>query len=120
MKKYRTGFIAVMLGIALAFGTSAFKNSKKNHSRDKAALTEFYFQFMGTHGNESNTSLWKELSSSDYDLLDCPGSTAGCKIISSSVTGTVPDRHPTSVPVDANSKPTITSPTLEAEYKNQM
>lgn len=116
MKKYLTGIVAIMLGMLLAFGTSAFKGDEKVHNNN--ADPQFYFQFMGSHGNESNTSLWKEISSTDYADLDCPGQNAGCKIISSSVTGTAPNRHPSSVPVDVNSKPTKVSPTLDAEYKN--
>lgn len=117
MKKNITGIVAVLLGILLAFGTSAFKQTNKHHKNVKAD-TEYYFQFMGSHGNESNPSLWKEISSTDYIDLDCPGQNEGCKIISSSVTGTAPNRHPSSVPVDVNSKPTTVSPTLDAEYKN--
>jgi hypothetical protein len=117
MKKNVTGLVAIMLGILMAFGTSAFKQANKHHNKLKAA-TEFYFQFMGTHGNESNTSLWQEISANDYDNLDCPGDVAGCKIITSSETGTAPNVHPTSVPVDANSKPLVTGTTLEAAYRN--
>lgn len=116
MKKYLTGIVAIMLGMLLAFGTSAFKDIKKHHNIK--ADSEYYFEFTGSHGNESNTSLWQELSANDYDDLSCPGLNAGCKIITLSVTGTAPNVHPSSVPVDVNSKPTIGGTTLDAEYKN--
>lgn len=116
MKKYITGFVAVMLGLFLAVGTTAFKDIKAPHKSNSD--TQFYFQFTGSHGNESNTSLWQQISATDYDNLDCPGANAGCKIITSSATGMAPNVHPSSVPVDANSKPTVTGTTLEAAYRN--
>jgi hypothetical protein len=35
MKKYMTGIFAIIIGTALAFGTSAFKNASTNHDTDE-------------------------------------------------------------------------------------
>jgi len=101
MKKYLTGIVAVMLGMLLAFGTSSFEKSKavlKNKP-----LSSYYYQFTGTHGNESNLNLWDQLSSlTDYNNLTCPiGSTNSCKIINTTNSA----GHPTAVPLDANGFP---------------
>ena len=99
MKKYILGICAIMLAVALAFGVSAFKN----HSNKKAALTSYYYQFSGTHGQESDMSQWIQLPSvSDYNSFSCsPGSSNSCKIINTTNSGS----HPSAVPLDPNGFP---------------
>lgn len=103
--------MAVFVAALLAFGTSAFKNHPtKNHS-----TTEFYYEFTGTHGNESTMSLWSQLATQqDYDDLDCvSGSNNSCKIINTTNSGT----HPTSVPLDANGFPQIGTVNTDRQLK---
>ena len=90
-----------MLAVALAFGVSAFKNSKDNSN--KTALTDYYYQFTGQHGQENDMSKWVKLpAATDYDDLDCdPGEDNSCKIINTTNSG----NNPTTVPLDGNGFP---------------
>lgn len=103
MKKYILGICAIMFAVALSFGVSAFNKSKAD-SKNKP-LTDYYYEFTGTHGNESNLNLWSQLSSqTDYDNLICPmGSTNSCKITNSTNSG----GHPTAVPLDSKGFPQV-------------
>lgn len=113
MKKYILGICAIVLSVSLAYGISAFKNSKAD-SNNKPP-TSFYYEFTGTHGNESNVNLWNQLpSQTDYNNLTCPmGSTSSCKIINTTNSG----GHPTSVPVDVNSFPIQGSVNTDVQLK---
>ena len=100
MKKYITGIFAVVIALSLTFGLSSFKkNPVVKHHPD----TLYYYQFTGTHGNESTMSLWVKLADVDaYNDVPCSnGSTNSCKIINTTNSGS----NPTSVPLDANGFP---------------
>lgn len=101
MKKYILSICAIMLAVALAFGVSAFKKSKAD-SKNKP-LTDYYYEFSGTHGHESDMSLWNQLPSlNDYNDYNCiNGTSNSCKIINTTNSGS----HPTAVPLDSNGFP---------------
>ena len=110
MKKTILSISAIMLVLALAFGVSAFKN---DHS--KKAFTQYYYEFSGTHGQESDMSLWIQLpSQTDYNNFSCnPGSNNSCKIINTTNSG----GHPTAVPLDASGFPQIGTVNLDRKLK---
>ena len=111
MKEYILGTFVIMIALVLAFSFSAFRNSHKikNHT------TDFYYEFTGTHGNESNMSLWTQLPTlADYGAFTCThGSTNSCKIINTTNSGT----HPTSVPLDVNGFPQTGATNTEVKLK---
>jgi len=113
MKKYILGICAIMFAVALAFGVSAFKKSKTN-SKNKP-LSSYYYEFAGTHGQESDMSQWIQLPAlSDYNSFNCVnGSANSCKIINTTNSGS----HPTSVPLDANGFPQVGSVNLARVLK---
>jgi len=100
MKKYITGIFAVVIALSLTFGLSSFK---KDHAAKHHADTIYYYQFTGTHGQESTMSKWIQLASlDDYNDVPCSnGSTNSCKIKNTTNSGS----NPTSVPLDANGFP---------------
>jgi len=110
MKKYILGINALVLAIALVFGISAFSD----HS-NKKPLTQYYYEFTGTHGNESNMSLWDQLpSQTDYNNFSCsPGTSNSCKIINTTNSG----GHPTAVPLDASGFPQVGTVNLDRKLK---
>lgn len=111
MKKYILGLCAIMLTVALAFSVSAFKKDKAN----KKPLTEYYYEFTGTHGSESSMSLWVQLpSQTDYNNFSCsPGSNNSCKIINTTNSG----GHPTAVPLDGSGFPQVGTVNLDRRLK---
>jgi hypothetical protein len=102
MKKYFTGIFAVVIALSLTFGLSSFKKDRapKYHPN-----TDYYYEFTGSHGNESTMSLWVQLATiDDYNDFICPGgSTNSCKIINN----TNSSSHPTSVPLDSGGFPQV-------------
>jgi hypothetical protein len=100
MKKYITGIFAVVIALSLTLGLSSFK---KDHAAKHHPNTDYYYQFTGTHGQESTMSKWVQLASvDDYNDLPCSnGSTNSCKIINNTNSGL----NPTSVPLDINGFP---------------
>lgn len=112
MKKYMMGLFAALLGVALAIGTSSFKN----HAARSHNTTEYYYEFSGSHGQESTMSLWLQLpSASAYNSVDCdPGSNNSCKIINTTNSGS----HPTAVPLDNAGFPEIGTVNTDRELKD--
>ena len=110
MKKYLLSISAFVLAIAFVFGVSGF-----NAHSNKKPLSQYYYEFTGTHGNESNMSLWVELpSQTDYNNFSCnPGSSNSCKIINTTNSG----GNPTAVPLDASGFPQIGTVNLDRELK---
>ena len=102
MKKYITGIVAVVIALTLTIGLSSFK---KDHATKHHPDTVYYYEFTGTHGQESTMSLWAQLAGADdYNDFSCPqGSTNSCKIINNTNSGT----HPTSVPLDGSGFPQV-------------
>ncbi len=102
MKKYITGIFAVVIALSLTFGLSSFKKDSASRHHPN---TDFYYEFTGSHGNESTMSLWVQLATiDDYNDFNCPqGSTNSCKIINNTNSGT----HPTSVPLDGSGFPQV-------------
>ncbi len=100
MKKYITGIFAVVIALSLTFGLSSFKKEPAAKHRPD---TIYYYQFTGTHGQESTMSKWTQLASSDdYDDLSCSsGNANSCKIKNTTNSGS----NPTSVPLDINGFP---------------
>jgi len=100
MKKYITGIFAVIIALSLTFGLSSFKKEPAAKHRPD---TIYYYQFTGTHGQESTMSKWTQLASlDDYNDVPCGnGSTNSCKIKNTTNSGS----NPTSVPLDANGFP---------------
>lgn len=117
MLKNIKNYAMALAALAIAATSGTLMSFGKKVAEVKAQ-TSYYFEFMGTHGQEANPNLWTEIDQATYDDLPCNGSSEGCKIESNSVTGAAPNRRPSSVPVDANSKPTLSGPTLSASYKN--
>lgn len=108
MKRYFTGVFAVVIALAAV----AFTKIPTKHTTHHGKLTDFYYQFTGSHGQEATTSLWVQLSSlSDYNSFSCkPGNDAGCKIINTTNSG----GHPTSVPLSGGLPDPNTSPNEDA------
>lgn len=115
MKRYITGIIAVVM----SFGIFAF--AKSSHpAKQSSNMLEYYFKFVGSHGDESDTGEWQEISKATYDSLSCLGSHQGCKITTTSVSNpsaTFGQRIISSVTVDGNDVPLQTMDNTEVKNK---
>lgn len=91
MKKYLFGILSIAI-IAVLFAFALPGKSEKD-----SKVTEFYYQFTGTHGEESDMSKWEQLDDLDeYQDVNCPsGNAVACRIINTTNSG----GHPTSVPL---------------------
>ncbi|GAB3361093.1 hypothetical protein GCM10027566_27300 [Arachidicoccus ginsenosidivorans] len=49
-------------------------------------LTEHYFQFTGSDGQENQPAAWEEITATQYNLQSCTGAVSGCKLMASDVT----------------------------------
>ncbi|HEY5463212.1 MAG TPA: hypothetical protein VIJ95_08145 [Hanamia sp.] len=82
MKKYLTGIVAIMLGMLLAFGTSAFKGNKKHHNNIKAD-TEYYWYDVNSSGqivagSEAYDGNKEDMVYANDNLPCTPGTVADC------------------------------------------
>lgn len=82
MKKYMTGIVAIMLGILLAFGTSAFKNSNNNYNNIKAD-TEYYWYEVNSSGqivsgSEAYDGVKVDMQFAEDNLPCVPGTVSDC------------------------------------------
>lgn len=96
MKKYLLSSAALVVAIIFA----AFTYPKTVHE-SKGNLTDFYYRFDGSPGDENIMANWTQISKGAYDSLTCAGTTKSCKITNNTNTS----GHPTSVPLNASGLP---------------
>lgn len=106
-RKFRNVVMTTAAVLAIG-GAMAKKVSYHLPSRDAA----YYFQFTGTHGNESNVALWDQITEAEYEDASCSGGIKGCTLATTSVTGTSTLR-PSSVPTNASSTPIVSGSVTE-------
>lgn len=90
MKKYLFSSAALVVAVIFAAFTYQTTNTEATTGQ-----TEYFYRFDGTPGQESNMSKWTQISSGEYNSLDCEGTTKSCKIKNTTNSG----GHPTSVPL---------------------
>lgn len=116
MKRYITGIIAVLI----AAGIFAFTQPSHSPVKQDSGMLNYYFQFTGTHGDESDPGEWQEISQTIYDSLPCLSTVQGCKITTTSVSNPsdpLGQRNISSVTVDNNSVPQQTMANTEVKNK---
>lgn len=112
MKRYFLSVAAAVMATSfIAFTTPEYKTLP-----GKREVTEYYFKFMGDHGQESNTSLWELIDESAYNGGGCPGGNKGCRIKTTAATGS--PLTPTEVPTDLNDTPIISGTVIGVRNKN--
>lgn len=87
--KFLLPLIAVVFAVAGVFAMKANKTTVSN-----LPPTQAYFQFIGSHGQESNRAQWIAISEEQYETLDCDGDQKGCRLVGD--LNTV-DNHPVEV-----------------------
>lgn len=116
MKKYILSIFAVVLAV----GMVAFTAPSQSTVKQDLGVLNYYFQFTGTHGDESEPGEWQEISKTAYDNLACMGGSKGCRITTISVdnpSDPLGDRVISSVTVDNNDVPQVTSENTEVANK---
>lgn len=98
---------AIATGVALVTVTSAFKT--KPDINKNSTLTEYYFTFNGSNGQEADVTQWSQISEADYESSSCGNPYRGCELSTTSVTGSGSSLHPAKV--DVTGSGTNISPT---------
>lgn len=115
MKQYITGICAFIIAIAAA----AFTVPQPANTTNTEAAT-YYFQFMGAHHDESDVTQWQEISFSAYNSLLCSRGGQGCSIATSAVSNpgaSFPNRTISSVPVNGDDEPQVSTNNIEVKNK---
>lgn len=97
MKKYILGALSIALtAVVFAFAIP-------NKPKEEAKVQDFYYKFIGTHGQENDMSKWVQLTDLDeYEDVNCPqGNAVACRIINTTNSA----GHPTSVPLTSGGLP---------------
>lgn len=110
-------FISIAATAFLAVGALAFKKSSDSKDVPPHKLVNYYYRFIGTHGQESDTSKWVQLTDEDaYDQFICSdGEAIACKIKNT----TNVNGRPSSVPLTTGGLPDPTmSPNIAVKNRS--
>lgn len=112
IRKYGTGIIALVIAISAV----AFRTDRKQKPLNKDSdVINYFYRFTGNHGSEDTMSYWVQLTDEEaYDLVNCPnGNDKGCKIKNT----TNLNGHPTSVPLNVDKVPIVSSPNVALQNR---